>query len=193
MKHGWRTYDMWKKFLLNVAFTAGQFFISFLWPTYLNCEEHVCICKYLIASRLYMYYSYYQITLQWNIFTQIGSGSKFWPDIYHLGHRRGGGSWTNTVTIPAVNCWPKCPDEIWTSEHPLHSTNGSCVVFVRTTERFALDLSAHNLSLFFRVRTVNTFWQTSVEGSNKCLHIEIQIVEAVNKYLLTSQGESFSS
>jgi hypothetical protein len=37
------------------------------------------------AYRLYMYYRCYQITLQWNIFTQIGSGAKCWLDICHWG------------------------------------------------------------------------------------------------------------
>ena len=45
----------------------------------------VCVCIYtcLTAYRLYKNYRCYQITLQWNIFTQIGSGAKCWLDIYH--------------------------------------------------------------------------------------------------------------
>jgi hypothetical protein len=38
---------------------------------------------YLTAQRLYMNYSCYQITLQWDIFTQIGSGGKCWLDVYY--------------------------------------------------------------------------------------------------------------
>ena len=51
----------------------------------LYCEEYVHISIYLTAYRLYMNYRCYQITLQWNIFTQIWRGAKFWLDIYHWG------------------------------------------------------------------------------------------------------------
>jgi len=44
------------------------------------------------AYRLYMNYRCYQITLQWNIFTQIGNDAKCWLGIYRLG-RRPGGDW----------------------------------------------------------------------------------------------------
>jgi len=35
-----------------------------------------------------MNYRCYQMTLQWNIFTQIGSGAKCWLDIYRWGTGR---------------------------------------------------------------------------------------------------------
>ncbi len=66
----------------------------------LCCEEYVCVCiyiythTYLTAYRLYMNYRCYQITLQRNIFTQIGPvRSVDW--ISSLG-RRPGGDWANT-------------------------------------------------------------------------------------------------
>jgi hypothetical protein len=86
-----------------------NFFISFARPNSLYREEYVCMCMYtythththththiyiyiyihththLTAYRLYMNYRCYQITLQWNIWTQIGSGAKCWLDIYHWG------------------------------------------------------------------------------------------------------------
>jgi hypothetical protein len=112
-------------------------------------------------------YRWYQIILPLKCFYTSGAVRMF-VRYLSLGHRRGGGDWTNTwhwterFTFPAVNGWPKCPDEIWTSAHPLPSTKGGCVVFVTTTERFALDLAAYCLSLLVRERTVNTFWRTSV-------------------------------
>jgi hypothetical protein len=40
---------------------------------------------YLTSYRLYMNCRWYQITLQWNIFTQIRSGAICWLDIYYSG------------------------------------------------------------------------------------------------------------
>ena len=48
-------------------------FYSFAWPASLYCEHYVYIHTYLIPYRLYMNYRCYQVTLQWNIFTQIGA------------------------------------------------------------------------------------------------------------------------
>ena len=61
------------------------FLISFVRPTSLCCEEYMYIYTYLTAYRLYMNYRCYQITLQWNIFTQTLSGAKCLLDIYHCG------------------------------------------------------------------------------------------------------------
>ena len=46
--------------------------ISFAPRPSLYCAQYVYIHTYLTAQRLYMNYRCYQITLQWNIFTQIG-------------------------------------------------------------------------------------------------------------------------
>ena len=54
-------------------------------PSSLYCEEHVYIYTHLTAYRLYMNYLCHQITLQWNVFTQIRSGAKCWLDIYRWG------------------------------------------------------------------------------------------------------------
>ena len=77
MRRPWHTRGGLKT-LRHAAFTAVPicFFFSYL-PTYLNYEQHVCICTYLTAYRLYMNYRCYQITLQWNIFTQIGAVRRF--------------------------------------------------------------------------------------------------------------------
>jgi hypothetical protein len=47
---------------------------------YTYCGEYVHIYTPLTAYRLHMNYRCYQITLQWNIFTQIGRGAKCWLD-----------------------------------------------------------------------------------------------------------------
>ena len=49
--------------------------------------KNTCIYThtYLTVYTLYMNYRYYQIKLQWNILTQIGSSAKCWLDIYHWG------------------------------------------------------------------------------------------------------------
>ena len=91
--HGWRTSGTRvqngtrEDFPWHTAFTAVPkfFFISFVRPTSLCCEEYMYIYTYLTAYRLYMNYRCYQITLQWNIFTQTLSGAKCLLDIYHCG------------------------------------------------------------------------------------------------------------
>ena len=60
-------------------------FIYFAPPASPYCEQQVYTHTYLTAHRLYMNYRWYQITLQWNIFTQISSSAKCWLDIYHWG------------------------------------------------------------------------------------------------------------
>jgi len=72
------------------AFTAvPDFFIASALPASLYFEEymHICtymhVCTYLTANRLFTNCRCYQTILQWNISTQIGSGVKCWPDIYH--------------------------------------------------------------------------------------------------------------
>ena len=52
-----------------------SFYYSFAPPASLCCKQysHVYINTYLTAYRLYMNYRCYQITLQWNIFPQIGA------------------------------------------------------------------------------------------------------------------------
>jgi hypothetical protein len=90
---GWRTYDTRaqsgtpKNFRGTRLHCCPDFFISFAQPASLYCEERVCVCvcvcTYLTAHRLYMKYLCYQTTLQWNIFIQIGSGSKCWLDVYN--------------------------------------------------------------------------------------------------------------
>ena len=47
--------------------------IYFAPPPSLNCAQHVYIHTYLTVCRLCMNYRRYQITLQWNIFTQTGA------------------------------------------------------------------------------------------------------------------------
>ena len=59
----------------------SQFFFIYFAPQHMYIHTHT----YLTSYRLYMNYSCYQITLQWNIFTQIWSGAKCWPDIYRWG------------------------------------------------------------------------------------------------------------
>ena len=65
----------WKDFLGSRHSLLSQFSfislpdqISILWRSYVYS-----IYTYLTAYRLYMKYRCYQITLQWNIFTQIGA------------------------------------------------------------------------------------------------------------------------
>jgi len=48
-------------------------FILFARPTSVYCAQYVYIHTYMTVYRLYMNYRCYQITLQWNIFTQIGA------------------------------------------------------------------------------------------------------------------------
>ena len=70
----------------HAAFTAvPDIFIYFPRPSSLHCEEYVCIYTCVTVYRLCTNYRCYQITLQWNIFTQIESGAKCWLDIYHWG------------------------------------------------------------------------------------------------------------
>ena len=89
---GWLTYGMRKYFLGKLHSLLSQFFyISFAPLPFLYWEEHTHTHAhthththtYLTAYRLYMHYRCYQITLRWNIFTQIWSGAKCWLDIYH--------------------------------------------------------------------------------------------------------------
>ena len=66
----------------------SQVFLSFTHPESAYCEEHVHTHTHthnLTAYRLYMNYRCYQITLQYNIFTQIRSGVKCRLDIYRWG------------------------------------------------------------------------------------------------------------
>jgi hypothetical protein len=78
----WDECPKWQSesFPWHTPFTGPNFsFISFARPKSLYWEEYQCV------YRLYMNYRCYQITLQWNIFTQIGSGSVCWLDIYRWG------------------------------------------------------------------------------------------------------------
>ena len=65
-------------------------------PESLHWEENVCVCvciyivyrhiyTHLTVYRLYMNYLCYQLTCEWNIFRQIGSGAKCWMALYQLG------------------------------------------------------------------------------------------------------------
>ena len=67
-------------------------FLHFFRPTSLsNCEEHVYMPTRLTAYRRSMNYRCYQITLQWNIFTQIGAvRSADWVGYLSMGRRAGG-------------------------------------------------------------------------------------------------------
>ena len=62
------------------TYTAGLF-----WYIYIYTHTHTH--TYLTAYRLCVNYRYYQITVQWNIFTQIRSSAKFWSDDYRWGAR----------------------------------------------------------------------------------------------------------
>ena len=55
----------------------SQFIVPFVRPLFLHCAQHVYIHTYLTAYRPYMNYRCYQITLQWNTFTQIGAVRNF--------------------------------------------------------------------------------------------------------------------
>ena len=112
----------------------------------------VCVCVHthththihMPVYRLYITYRCYQITLQWNIFTQIWSGAKCWLDIYQWGP---GLAVTGpirdigqNVTNPVINRRTK---------NPKKNQISSCRLFLTTTERLALNLSAHTPFLLF--------------------------------------------
>ena len=121
------------------------------------------------------------------MFLHIGNGANCWQDVYHWGtvvvvvtvRVRDIGQ--NVILLTQVSRWDT---NQWASPSP-SQYKGSCLVFITTTERLALDLSGHYLPLFFRERTVNTFWQTSAAGSTKCLHTEMNISrQLTSMYLL---------
>ena len=75
----------------HVAVTAVPIFVFLLPDQCLCIVKNMCICTYVCMTlyRLFMNYRCYQITLQWNIFTQIGAvQSVDW--ILSLGRRPGG-------------------------------------------------------------------------------------------------------
>ena len=71
-------------------------YISFSRPAFPYCAEYIYICIYIYiyiqthtpistVYRPHMKYRCYQIALQWNIFTQIGTDAKCWLDMFHWG------------------------------------------------------------------------------------------------------------
>ena len=75
---GCRTNGTRKDFLAKRHFTAVPIlFISFARPPSPYCAHYVYIHTYLTLYRLYVNYRYYEITQQWNIFTQIGAVRSF--------------------------------------------------------------------------------------------------------------------
>ena len=69
----------------HAAFTAVILFYFFC-PTSFSTLWRICgyTHTYLTAYRLFMNYLCYQITLQWNIFTQIGNDAKCWLDNWRI-------------------------------------------------------------------------------------------------------------
>ena len=63
----------WKIFLAHSVHFCPNIFYSFACPASLYCVHYVYIHTYLTVYRLYMNYHCYQITLRWNICTQIGA------------------------------------------------------------------------------------------------------------------------
>ena len=73
----WHAFPKWPagRFSCLAAFTTLPLLYFFLCPTSVSILRRICvyIYPYLTAYRLYMNYVCYQITLQRNIFTQIGA------------------------------------------------------------------------------------------------------------------------
>ena len=70
---------------MHAAFTDVPIcFISLFCPTSFSIFWRICVQTiHTPVCSLYMNYRCYQITLQWNIFTQIRSCAKCWLDSYH--------------------------------------------------------------------------------------------------------------
>ena len=86
LEQGYRT-DGTRKYSLGMRHSTLSQFFYFFCPTSVSILCRICLYTYtyLTPYRLYMNYGSYQITMQWNIFTQIWSGAKCWLDIYHWG------------------------------------------------------------------------------------------------------------
>jgi hypothetical protein len=62
-----------------------HFHVSLFPDQHLYILKNMCMYTYICLCRDYVKCCCYQITLQWNIFTQIGSSVKCWLDIYSWG------------------------------------------------------------------------------------------------------------
>jgi len=76
--------NLWQaeRFSWHVAFTVSPISLFFTRPASLYCEEHVLIRMWLHEDCIWITVST-KSYCEWNIFTQIESGEKCWPDIYH--------------------------------------------------------------------------------------------------------------
>ena len=77
------------------AFHAVQIFLFLLPDQPLYIVKNMYIYTYLTLYRLYVNYRCYQITLQWNIFTQIGAVRSL--NGYLTLRRRSGSDWAKTM------------------------------------------------------------------------------------------------
>ena len=78
LEQGWATWDTRHSLL-------SQFFIIIFPHQCLFTVQNMCIYTHTWLRTDYMNYRFHQISLQWNIWTQIRSGATCWLDIYHWG------------------------------------------------------------------------------------------------------------
>jgi hypothetical protein len=80
----WHACPEWhaQRFLWHATLPTRKFYISFARPNYLYCEEHT---HHSDSVETVYALPLLPNKVQWNIFTQIGSGAKWWLDICHWG------------------------------------------------------------------------------------------------------------
>ena len=154
----------------------SQFFFYFFCPTNVSMLWRTCVYVH-ISDRVETVCGLQLLpnsTESETFFAQIGGCTRGWLSNLLLGRRRGGNwantwRWTKSITAPAMK---RCPNENQMSiPFPVE---GKLRCFCKGTESF----SSHSL---FREWTVCTFWQTLIEGNNKCLH-KYKNVEVRDKY-----------
>jgi hypothetical protein len=78
--------NLWhaERFPWQPAFIAALFLLI-LYDRHFYTVMNMCTYTHLTAWMRCMNYRCYQIIMEWNIYTQTGSGAKCWLDVYHLG------------------------------------------------------------------------------------------------------------